>query len=224
MKRRANNVYNRFEIPKGELVIEAGRVFAGFVEDEAELTDSTAEEIFKMDPPLEEDKLSLMQNIWDGYDDYVDEYRLYSYKCSDDCGLIPANFLNSFVETITVSAINSDEFGPEIKVYFTDTIGRKMEIPQHDIFTFLLKKPKITVSAEGLLLFYTNKEVLVTLDCNHYAWVRVNTEKAQISRILSDGELASIIKTDGTAMKVKFTIDALQHSLISYEVADNSVV
>lgn len=223
MKRRANNVYNRFEIPKGELVIEAGEVFKRFVEDEVELTNSTAEEIFEMDPPVEEEQLSLMQSSW-LKPDYLDEYRLYSYKCSDDCGLIPTNFLNSFVESITVSAVNSDEFGPEIKVYFTDTIGRKMEIPQHDIFTFLLKKPKITVSAEGLLLFYTNKEVLVTLDCNHYAWVRVNTEKAQISRILSDGELASIIKTDGTAMKVKFTIDALQHSLISYEVADNSVV
>ena len=36
MKRRANNVYNRFEIPKGELVIEAGEVFKRFVEDEEE--------------------------------------------------------------------------------------------------------------------------------------------------------------------------------------------
>lgn len=223
MKRRANNVYNRFEIPEGELVIEAGKVFARFVEDEAELTDSTAEEIFKMDPPVEEKKLSLMQSSL-LKPDCLDEYRLYSYKCSDDCALIPANFLNSFVESITVSAVKSYEYSPRIQVYFTDTIGRKQEIPQHDIFTFLLKKPKITVSAEGLLIFYTNQEVLVTLDCNHYAWVRVNADKAKICRILSYGELVNIIKTDGTAMKVKFTIDALQHSLISYEVADNSVV
>lgn len=56
--------------------------------------------------------------------------------------------------------------------YYEDSVGIKHKIIQYDICKFLLKKPKLVVSEEGVLVFFTEDQILATIDCQQYVWVR----------------------------------------------------
>ena len=136
---------------------------------------------------------------------YQDEELIVRYQCDDKAYYLePCDYLNQFVKKITVSTAKAISFlvpyymgrGPGIQVeqskresiaYYEDNVGVLHKIIQGDISDFLLKQPKLTVSPEGMLVFYTTNEVLATLDCEHYCWFH-------IEELRMEGRTIEIIK------------------------------
>ena len=141
---------------------------------------------------------------------YAEEFPIVVYRCSEGYGLVPRSEpnliitaapvqgrLNAFIESITVATANcgkrfslnkremeSEFTGFEIVAYYIDNIGRYIMIPCYDIVRLLVKKPNLVISNEGLLVFFTDKHILVTCDCEHYAWVHgIDTENSKITSI-----------------------------------------
>lgn len=118
---------------------------------------------------------------------YANEYPIVVYKCNESicyADIKPEPRLNSCILKIVVSkgvdgkcfsiGRGKMEEGPiesDTIVYYEDPVGIKHEIIQYDIWKFLMKKPKLVVSEEGVLVFYTEDEILATTDCYHYAWI-----------------------------------------------------
>lgn len=117
---------------------------------------------------------------------YAEEYPIVKYKSSKwvnkHLGQVP--LLNPFVEEITVStacygkvfSVGSGKMEKKIAdgetvIYFQDNVGIHRTVRQHDIRQMLLKKPELVVTPEGMLLFFTEKYMIATLDLNHYIWV-----------------------------------------------------
>ncbi len=120
---------------------------------------------------------------------YANEYPIVVYQCNEKicyADIMPEPRLNSFVLNIAVStgvsgkrfSVGSGKMKEEditdfdTIAYYEDPVGIKHKIIQYDICTFLLKKPKLVVSEEGVLVFFTEDEILATIDCQQYAWVR----------------------------------------------------
>lgn len=170
-------------VPIARRVIEFGK--DDFIEKsflrEIPQTENTLEE-------LAENALVLI----DGNDivQYATEYPIVVYKGDERCiDTQPEPRLNSFVLYIAVStgldgrrySIDSGKMEEELTgydtiAYFEDPIGIRHQIMQYDICNFLLKKPELVVSEEGVLVFYTEDQILVTTDCNQYAWVHLQDE------------------------------------------------
>lgn len=115
---------------------------------------------------------------------FADEYPIVHYRCMEDIFMQPCEHLNAFVESVTVSiAMNGKSYSiatgkmveqladTTVVAYFTDNVGRNNSIVVYDIIRFLFKKPNLVVSSDGMLVFYTDKDILVTNDMLHYAWV-----------------------------------------------------
>lgn len=118
---------------------------------------------------------------------YLDEYPIVEYRCDENrCfEMDPTYRLNSFVESVRLSIADAgkryyfDEFGvmhgkytgEDIIAYYVDTVGDNHVIEQNDIVRFLFQKPQLAVSPDGMLVFYTEKKMLATLDLYHYCWI-----------------------------------------------------
>lgn len=177
---------------------------------------------------------------------YAEEFPIVVYRCSEDAMVMPSSRLNAFIESITVSTadhgkrfsldkrdMKGEYTGPDTVAYFTDNTGRVIAIQQHDIFKFLQNKPNLVISNEGLLVFFTKKTILVTLDCEHYAWVHdVNTENGEITSIdvydeycIVNLENSENHDEDGNPMKysykLQFIVDMVDHGMIKPEVTKN---
>lgn len=110
---------------------------------------------------------------------YTEEYPIVKYQCNENvcCSLEPDYRLNSFIETITVStalagkkiSANAEVIDTDYDtvIYFRDHWGTNYEITHNSIREFLIKKPNLVVSPEGMLIFFTDKQILATFDCNH---------------------------------------------------------
>lgn len=119
---------------------------------------------------------------------YANEYPIVVYQCNESicyADIMPEPRLNSFVLNIVVSTgvdgkrysvgsgkMEEESIGFDTITYYEDPFGIKHQIIQYDICKFLLKRPKLVVSEEGILVFYTEDEILATTDCQQYAWVR----------------------------------------------------
>lgn len=128
---------------------------------------------------------------------FAEEYPIVRYQCKDEVDLMPDRRLNAFIKSITVSStmygkefsisagkVIEKRIGLKTVVYYQDHIGRRYAIPQVDIIKFLLRKPKLVVSSEGVLIFFTKDTILATNDCEHYAWVHgINTEHSVIEDV-----------------------------------------
>lgn len=117
------------------------------------------------------------------------EYPIAHYECDENSrfALDGELYLNSFVEDITISIVQSGrqvlfgsktsdfnitDFEASVIVYYTDHAGINRVIYQNDLFELLLKKPKLVVSPEGILIFFTEKEIIATAGCNNgYYWI-----------------------------------------------------
>lgn len=230
-KRQSNSLSGRFEIPVPERVIEFNlgeyrtNPFVTGV-SESLITDSAYED-FAENALVFTDGNDIYQ--------YAEEYPICYYYCSNKSKLKPENFLNAFIESITVSVA---DFGKRISVgtgkvveelcskeavvYYTNTIGIKCAVVQEDIIKFLLKKPNLLVSANGVLVFYTAKDILATIDCNHYAWVRIDGNPT-IRNISNDGELVVVSRAVGKKKdRIKFNIDLLNHGVVLYDVVQDA--
>lgn len=119
---------------------------------------------------------------------YSKEVPIVVYQCNEIlcyADIQPEPRLNSFILSITVSecvggkrfSVSSgklveESIDSDTIAYYEDPVGVRHHIIQYDICKFLLKKPKLVVSEEGVLVFYTEDEILATTDCQQYAWVR----------------------------------------------------
>lgn len=177
---------------------------------------------------------------------YAEEFPIVAYRCSEDAGVMPSSRLNTFIESIMVSTANFGKrfslnkrdmeweyTGLDTVAYFTDNIGRRTIIPCRDISRFLLKKPNLVISNEGLLVFFTEKAILATSDCEHYAWVHdIDTENGKIIGIEVYEDCCIVNLEDnenhdesGNSMKysykLQFIIDMVDHGMIKPEVTKN---
>lgn len=157
----------------------------------------------------------------DGYDvyQYADEYPIVKYtgEIMSDTGF-EGERLNGFITSVTVSTVmNGVHFslrkremkrkftGAKTIAYFEDSIGRLTEIPIDDIYRILMKKPNLVVSSDGLLIFYTKKECVATLDFVHYAWVDPPLMMSQITRNEDYEEWARFCRVDYNSNIEKIT-------------------
>lgn len=133
---------------------------------------------------------------------YLDEYPIVIYQC-DECAcpeLDPDFRLNSFVKSIHLSiadagiqyslsssnSFNAKYIGEDVVAYFIDNHDNLISINENDIIKFLFQKPNLLVSPEGILVFYTDKEIVTTLDMEHYSWIRF-PESCPEGTFISDG-------------------------------------
>lgn len=169
---------------------------------------------------------------------YAEEFPIVVYRCSEDAEVMPSSRLNAFIESIAVSTANLGKHfsldkrdmkweytGPDTVAYFTDNTGRVIAIQQYDISRLLMKKPNLVISYEGLLVFFTEKEILVTNDCEHYAWVHdVDTENGKITSIdVYDGYCIVNLKNSESyySYTLRFVVDMVDHGMIKPEVTKN---
>ena len=176
---------------------------------------------------------------------YAKETPLVVYRCSEEAGVMPYSRLNTFIESINVSNVDrgkqfSLELGdmectatePDTIAYFTDTIGRHTLIPCHDVSVFLLRRPYLVISNEGLLVFFTEKEILATIDCWHYAWITdIDTRNGEIESIDVHDDYCIVNIEENSdrhgnpttkySYTLRFIIDMIDHGMIKPEVTKN---
>ena len=177
---------------------------------------------------------------------FAEEFPIVCYQCANDNVILPVPKLNNFIESIYVSVcdlgmkyelekgkMESSFIGNEAIAYYTDIFGRDIIIDQYDIRRFLLKKPKLTISKEGLLIFYTQREILVTLDCDHYAWVDIDTESKPIDSIelidgknivrmkpsYKPGKKKGTMRKSAKQYKLDFEVSFYKHEMIETKVS-----
>lgn len=173
---------------------------------------------------FEENSLVLV----DGNDiyQYCSEYPIVVYCCNSDAGLESPCRLNGFIQNITISTVCEGkrfsikkrempfEFvGPTTVAYITDNIGRHNIISNYNIFKMLLKKPKLVLSSEGLLIFYTEKYILATNDCEHYTYVDIDTDNCIINGIEVCDDYC-VVCTTKEDYEVRFTINMLETDIM----------
>ena len=169
---------------------------------------------------------------------YAEEYPIVKYKCDESasCYLGPDFRLNAFIESITVStALNGKKawFGTgkltcentdyATVVYYTDHAGINHAIIQNDICWFLLQKPNLVVSPEGVLVFFTNKQIIATVACNNsYHWIDghvIDVNSKTIKDIeVCDGYCKVILLDDEEVehfFSLKFDFDVTSYQILN---------
>lgn len=181
--------------------------------------------------------------IMDGWHilQYAEEYPIVHYKCEEVAsGYLEGGFrLNSFIESITVSTaiygkkawfgsgkLDCESTDYDTVVYYTDHAGINHAIIQHDICWFLLQKPNLVVSPEGVLVFFTDKQILATVGCNNgYHWIDghvIDVEGKTIKNIEVCDNFCKVILTDDEKVEhsfsLKFDFDIAARQLICPKV------
>lgn len=181
---------------------------------------------------------------------YANEYPIVVYQCADD-SIMPEPCLNSFIMNIAVStgvsgkrfSVDSGKIEEEITdfdtiAYYEDSFGIKHQIIQYDICKFLLKKPKLVISEEGVLVFYTEDEILATTDCQQYVWVRWDDtiknctsieniiaykEYCEVTLIEGDDkylydEFVELYKAPRHVLHLNFDLNVAEHNMINPKI------
>ena len=121
---------------------------------------------------------------------YPYEYPIVQYKCDVNSiyELDGDPHLNAFLESITVSIVQNGKklsfynnrkstkrVSLGVEVYYTDFCGINHSIFPHDTRQMLLKKANLIVSPEGVIVLYTDDQIIATLAFNngHY-WISGN--------------------------------------------------
>lgn len=132
----------------------------------------------------------------------------YSSKNTDD--------LNGFIQSITVAVVSGkkasfDEkfMSKEEKIsnhavaYITDSFNVSTEIPDPQLCKLLYQKPSLTVTNEGVLLFYTPTKLFATLDCRQSNIIEVH-EFAEVVGNNDITKIDSITVAENGATVIKF--------------------
>lgn len=141
--------------------------------------------------------------------------------------------MNSFVKSITVSTALSGKVISVISgkvteemadydtvVYYEDNCGIYHAVMQNDICKFLLRKPSLIVSPEGMLVFFTGKAILATVDCEHYYWVDwkmdLNYKSIKCIKVCKDSCEITLIdeKSKESTFRLTFEFDISEHQMI----------
>ena len=177
---------------------------------------------------------------------YAEEFPIVVYRCSEDAMVMPKSRLNSFIRSITVSTADRGKrfslnkrnmeweyTGPDTVAYFTKNTGERIAILQYDIFRFLLRKPNLVISNEGLMVFFTKREIWVTCDCDQYAWVHgIDTNNGIIKDIDVCDEYCTVNledtknnDEDGNPLqysyKLQFIVDMIDSGMIKPKATKN---
>lgn len=123
------------------------------------------------------------------------------------------NMINGFITSITVYRCNggrkvsldgctvkSDEIKDEIEVVlYQDNKGHLIAVEKWKLFNFLLQMPNTLITKEGVIIFYTESDVIATTDLHSYKWLDIPGMKldsvyyewgeVQIESITEDGEI-----------------------------------
>lgn len=179
----------------------------------------------------------------DGWDilQYAEEFPIVMYQCDEVAcyGMQPDYRLNSFIKSITVSTamhgkrfsvgsgkMESEITDSDVVVYYEDNFVICHAVIQHDIFHLLIKKPELVISPEGVLIFYTDNEILATVDCQHYYWINSHVidvdDKTIVDIEVYDDYCKVILAKDGVdqEFKLKFNFDMTAHIMIQPEVSE----
>ena len=177
--------------------------------------------------------------IVDGWhiDQYAEEYPIVRYKCDEVASVnLAGGFrLNSFIESITVSTVRYGKkawFGSgklscentdyDVVAYYTDHAGINHAIIQNDICWFLLQKPNLVVSPEGVLVFFTDKQIIATVSCNNsYHWISgyaIDVEGKTIKNIEVCDDYCKVILLDDKKVEhcfsLKFDFDVTSYQIL----------
>lgn len=126
------------------------------------------------------------------------------------------DMLNRFVKSITVAIISAKRLSfdkkkctakeeivdEEVFAYITNSYDMSTEIYYNDLCKLLYQKPKLTVTDEGVLLFYTPTTLFATFDCKsgnimgveELAKAVENEDITKISSISVNNDGATVIK------------------------------
>lgn len=174
---------------------------------------------------------------------YAEEYPIVRYKCDEVASVyLEGGFrLNSFIESITVStacygkkaSFGTGKLSCEITdydtvVYYTDHAGINHAIIQHDICWFLLQKPNLVVSPEGVLVFFTDKQIIATVGCNNgYHWIDghvIDVEGKTIKDIEVCDDYCKVILLDDNkaehCFSLKFDLDATSYQILNPKASE----
>lgn len=132
--------------------------------------------------------------IIDGFESiqYAEEYPIVKYRCDENASIHREGeaCLNSFVKSITVSIarhgrkvgfsgqVHCKKTTEDVVVYYTDNVGINHAIVQHELYSILLQKPNLVISPEGVLIFYTENDIIATVGCNNGCHVLSGTGHA----------------------------------------------
>lgn len=177
--------------------------------------------------------------IMDGWHilQYAEEYPIVHYRCDEVASVyLEGGFrLNSFIESITVSTalygkkawlgsgkLDCENTDYDTVVYYTDHAGINHAIIQHDICWFLLQKPNLVVSPEGVLVFFTDKQIIATVGCNNgYHWIDgyvIDVEGKTIKNIEVYDDYCKVILLDDKkaehCFSLKFDFDVAGHQML----------
>lgn len=116
---------------------------------------------------------------------YNEEYPIVRYQPAG-CDVDTSLSLNAFIKSVTVStgvdgrcvsAFGQSEFSPnkyETVFYYEDSFGIYHSIVDDEACKFLMGKPKAVVSPEGVILFFSEKDIFATIDGQHYSKLASN--------------------------------------------------
>ena len=184
---------------------------------------------------LENLGLIYLSNMGDYYQ-ITDSYPIVKYYSKNTC-------LNRFVNSITVTTatgrlfsfndshkLEEEIFEDEVITYITTPEGVNTAVCNDEMCRMLYRKPKLTVTSEGVLIFYTPTALYATLDCGWGNWIEIeelstaikNDEISHISHISANNGSSSItFKTRNgkkSTYRLSLTIDLLSTSGVTIEI------
>lgn len=121
---------------------------------------------------LKELELIYLTRMDESVSQITDAYPIVEYYSEN------TDSLNRFVESITVAVVSGKKLGfderctpkeeiidDDVVAYITNPFNVSTEIYYYDLCKLLYQRPMLTVTNEGVLLFYTSTTLFATLDC-----------------------------------------------------------
>ena len=180
-----------------------------------------------------------LSNMGDFYQ-ITDSYPIVKYYSKNTW---PPQSLNRFVNSITVTnatgrlfsfndnhKLEEEIFEYEVITYITTPEGVNTAVCNDEMCRMLYRKPKLTVTSEGVLIFYTPTALYATLDCGLGNWLEIeelstaikNDEISHISHISANkGSTSITFKTRNgkkSTYRLSLTIDLLSTSGVTIEI------
>ena len=155
---------------------------------------------------------------------YADEYPIVRYQSKSQEADAS---LNTFVKSVTVStgvngrcvsAFGQSELTPskyETLFYYEDSFGLCHSIVDDEVCKFLLTKPRLMVSPEGALVFFTKKDILATIDCQHFT-------KLVSNGVVSNKDFDRIINSSFGKEKKIHSIKVESNKLCKIHIVDDN--
>lgn len=173
----------------------------------------------------------------------TEEYTIVEYRCNkiNELSFETTNYLNAFIESIKVSNVfNFKEYYVKdgilyseiirsgIAIYYKENSGIRQTILNGVIRAFLLEEPNLVISPEGILIFYTERHIMATVDCKDYCWISSNIIDIigkKVKSIESCDTHCKVILVDNEKnehyFNLKFELNILKRQIICPKVSES---